>query len=403
MNIKHKNIRNKYKMGIKGTIALMIGALLLSILLLSQVIIKQNISIIGMVAGSLEQGELNNLISQMMSKTDMNSYQLGCQVLQETGYQNNTYLLFLQPFIRTYIMSIIIVLVLIGLYLLLRRKQRQQRIQEIHSMIDWINSEETALPKYCEMGNVPIEVLQAIEELKIKDARNAIIYEENTAGMMKYMENISHQLKTPLTVVRTTCERVSMKHQEVEDKMTICQEQADKMSMLIRDFLQLGRFDCNKQKMKFEYIRATDLIETVANELDVVAQKKNITIVKQGKEDISWYCDIFWMEEILGNVLKNCMEHSENGEIYINYEFTNHVNQIRIRDCGVGLKEGIEKQIFERYSSVNRINIEGSGLGLSIAQEAIKMHFGTITARNHTQGGVEFRISFPQLDPENIY
>lgn len=74
------------------------------------------------------------------------------------------------------------------------------------------------------------------------------------------MENISHQLKTPLALITAVCERLSMHHPDMEEKMSACIAQTEKMSMLIRDFLQLGKFDCNKQKMHFEYTSAGNLL-----------------------------------------------------------------------------------------------------------------------------------------------
>lgn len=383
--------------------SLMMGMLVLFHLYVSYMIVQQNMVAIGIATEYIEVDKWNAFINAMISSGNATSYEMGYDALQQAGYQNSASMFFLQPYVWGGVVFTVVILLLIIILLILRLRKKEKRMQELECVTDWIHSESTRLSEQEMPQYIPLELIQAVKEQKEKSVQLHMIQEENTESMMKYMENISHQLKTPLAVVRATCERVSMQHPEVEDKMLTCLSQTDKMTVLIRDFLQLGRFDCKKQKMKFEYILAGDLIEIVANELDTVAQKRNLTFIINGEKDIRWHCDVFWMEEILGNVLKNCVEHSEHGDININYACSNGMNQVTIRDCGAGLKEGTETKIFERYSTVNRINIEGSGLGLSIAHEAIKLHFGTITARNHRQGGIEFRISFPQLDSDNIY
>ncbi len=403
MKSKDKILGNPYRYSVIITVLLLIGILILFYISISYMVIRQSVITVGIATEYMDTVQWNTFINEMIARGNSTSYEVGYHALQEAGYQNSSAMLFLQPFILGSVMLTVIILVLIILIIILYFREKEKRILEIEKVTEWVHSDSFVFLDQKLLKYIPIEILQAVTAEKEKAVRQYMIQEENTESTMKYMENISHQLKTPLAVVRATCERVSMQHPEIEDKMQICQQQTDKMTFLIRDFLQLGRFDCHKQKMKFEYVRARDLIETVVNELDIVAQKRNITFAIHGKEEICWHCDVFWMEEILGNILKNCIEHSECGEISVNYEAINGMNQIMIRDCGAGLKEGLEKKIFERYTVVNRINIEGSGLGLSIAQEAIKLHFGTLTARNQSQGGIEFRISFPQLDSENIY
>ena len=80
-----------------------------------------------------------------------------------------------------------------------------------------------------------------------------------------------------------------------------------------------------------------------------------------------------------------------------------NLNKIIIRDNGQGFMFGRENKIFERYFLGDRTKEGSSGLGLSIAQQVIKQHFGTITASNRECGGAEFLILFPQMDATTIY
>ena len=85
------------------------------------------------------------------------------------------------------------------------------------------------------------------------------------------------------------------------------------------------------------------------------------------------------------------------------YGIEKNLNKIIIRDNGQGFMFGRENKIFERYFLGDRTKEGSSGLGLSIAQQVIKQHFGTITASNRECGGAEFLILFPQMDATTIY
>lgn len=403
MKIQFEKKKNQYQTALTVTnIFAMILVLIYSLFLLNYSI-RQNIITIGIFSEQMDSKDLNYSINRIMSASSTNAYQEGITALQQAGYQNSYFQLFMRQFFSGVVFFVGFFLFFVIVYLLIRLRRKKAYSLEIQEVVDWSNDTSIELPEQNAIKYLPSAVIMSISSLKKQLGRQKMIHEEDTARIMKYMENISHQLKTPLAVISATCERLSMNHPDTKEKMVVCLAQTDKMTALIRDFLQLGRFDCNKQKMQFEYISAAILIETVTNNLDVVAKKKQLSIAEYGEKDILWYCDVFWMEEILGNILKNCIEHSENGEISITYGHHGSMNQIVIKDCGIGLKDGFEKKIFERYSSIDRINIDGSGLGLSIAWQAMKLHFGTIIARNRQEGGVEFRLSFPQLDHETIY
>ena len=220
---------------------------------------------------------------------------------------------------------------------------------------------------------------------------------------MHYMEDVSHQLKTPLSVMRMICEKIEMRYSKFSVEMGKCLGQIDYMTDTIRDLINLGKFDCKKFQMKFEEISAEILVETVVNDIEILAEPKNIEISVQGKLKIKWLCDPFWMQEVLKNILKNCIEHSPNGKIEIFYGIEKNLNKIIIRDNGQGFMFGRENKIFERYFLGDRTKEGSSGLGLSIAQQVIKQHFGTITASNRECGGAEFLILFPQIDATTIY
>ena len=101
--------------------------------------------------------------------------------------------------------------------------------------------------------------------------------------------------------------------------------------------------------------------------------------------------------------MKNCIEHSSDGKITVVCGQDERGNRIIITDCGAGIPSGGEEAIFERYTFGRRMPAKGAGLGMSIAAQVLRLHFGSITARSVSSGGAQFCITFPRLDLENIY
>lgn len=343
---------------------------------LSNQSIKSNIVIVGEMSEKMSGEEISKHLNTLFdSEFKEDNYQKGVIALKEAGYPNTyTYFLRKQLFAGSFLLVLVLCLSMGCLYFVIRKQNK----------------------KY-------MDIRGEVKELKEKNRRDKDKFEEDRTKMATYMENISHQLKTPLAIIQTTCERLSYLDTNISKSMNICQQQTKKMTDMIIDLLRSGKFDCNRQKMKFENTKAGDIIETVVNNLDTMLCAKNLQVQFDGEDNIRWFCDIFWMEEVIGNLLKNCIEHSKNGVISISYKAKERMNYICIKDCGIGFLHGNEKKIFERYSSIDRTNKEGSGLGLSIAKQIIEKHFGTIDAKNNELSGVEFQIVFPQLDDDNIY
>jgi signal transduction histidine kinase len=326
-------------------------------------------------------------------------YQAGLTVLQNAGYQGTYGHLLLRSYDTALIFwAAVLLLIAFGLCLLWRAKNRQEA-KDLRQTLDYIYAPDLEAPTQ----GLSEALTTAIGTLKQRLSGQQQLHQEDTTRVLHYMEDISHQLKTPLAVIRAACERTAMVHQETSAQMDTAMGQVDKMTRMIRDLIQLGRFDCGRQTMRFGEIPAHVLIETTVNELDDLAQEKSLKVLTEGPDNILWYCDAFWLQEALGNLLKNCIEHSAQGEIHISFRQSERLNHITISDSGEGFERDYADRIFERYCLSGRTGAEGAGIGMSIAAQVIGLHLGTITARNRENGGAEFQITFPRLDAETIY
>lgn len=361
----------------------------------------QQIIILGAVSTQVSPNQMTNLINNLFcSPLDFSSYSDGLAVLHYAGYDGLSFFFLARPLFPILTITVIFVACMIAIHLRKQRKTEKQYKTEERKIVDWIQSDSL---KEIDCHFYPDKVIRAIIAQKRLIQKQKDIHNEDSARIMHYMEDITHQLKTPLTVVRVACERLMLQNPSIQSTVETCLGQINKMTKMIQDLLQLGRFDCNKQKMHFTYANAGELLETVANNLNIIAATKNTSIEIFGDPTTIWYCDTHWLKEALGNIIKNCIEHSEDSKIVIQYASNNLSNHITIEDNGSGFETGFEKQIFQRYAFGGKTGKEGTGLGMAIAQEAIKLHYGFVTASNRTEGGAIFRIVFPRFDAETIY
>lgn len=365
---------------------------------LRETALRQSVAVFGLLA---EQEASVPAISRFLAEpASGTAYEAGLRVLQQAGYGETYGALLMQSlWLPTLAFSVAAAALILGVFLLCQMSAARQ-LREAEATADWLNSADRKEPVF---RYLPAVLCTAMRELKRKLALQQELHEADSKKILQYMEDISHQLKTPLTVIRVACERTALRLPESEAAMETCRAQVDRMTDMIQKLLELGQLDCGQTVMRFASVSIAELIETVTNDLTPVAAVRDLSFEVEADGAETWLCDEFWMREALGNVLKNCIEHTENEIISIRCRSEDGNHQIVIRDHGDGFAAGCEARIFDRYFFGDRTSKESNGLGLSIAAQIMRLHFGTAQARNCEDGGAEFRFTFPQLDRNRIY
>lgn len=379
------------------------GTFLLYHILMCQALLRQNVIAIGAfqeqsAAASGGCAAFLNLLFAGASSDAL--YQQGLLALKDSGYGGSFPRLFLAPYANLSLLFAGIFLFLAAGMILSQWIVRNRVIRDTRTVLAWMESDAKTVPS---TRSFPEALLLSAARMRESIVKQQLLHEEDDTRILHYMEDISHQLKTPLSVIRVICEKMLLRFPEHEKPMEQCLAQIDRMHDMIRNLIQLGKFDCHLFKMHFVPVFAKQLVETVSNDISVMAQSKGIDIAVTGSDHIQWFCDAFWMQEVIGNILKNCVEQSSDGVITLHYEQDRGNNRIIIKDCGNGFTDGREHKIFDRYFLGDRTKEGGTGLGLAIARQIIRLHFGTVTAANRKEGGAQFIISFPQLDAAAIY
>ena len=233
--------------------------------------------------------------------------------------------------------------------------------------------------------------------LRIREQNEALRKEKK--HLADSLADIAHQLKTPLTSINLILSLLENNPDEGQRKRLLreMEELLVRMDWLITTLLKLSRLDAGIVIFQHDPVDVNSLIHAAVHpfliqmELHQIDLQINVT----GRPII--YGDFNWLLQALQNILKNCLENTgETGKLEINGTDTPLFTEIVIHDSGNGFKEEDLPCIFDRFYQGKNQNTGGYGIGLSLCQMIITGHEGTITAKNHPQGGAVFIIRFPK-------
>ncbi len=215
----------------------------------------------------------------------------------------------------------------------------------------------------------------------------------------EFVSAVSHELKTPLSVISASSEIILDETVSVKEKRkfaTLIKENAERMNDLVKKLLILTEIRSEK-RFKKERINLKTVTESVLKEKSREIKKKNI-VLKKELEDAEILGNSFLLSEMLGNILDNAIKYTDNGSITVLIKKENAFAIILIKDTGTGIKKEALSHIFEPFyrEDTSRARVTGgTGLGLTIAKRVANLHKGNITVRSEPGKGTEFVIQIP--------
>jgi len=357
--------------------------------------IRQTITALGAI--SAEGGEINQtVLDSILSKSaKQTNYEKGLFLLSECGYRQSGALIIGDHLTTANVVFFGCILLLLFFLLLFLVRCRRNNIRYLRTVSEWISDCGKPVPPANEETS---ELIEAIESKNRLAFRSEQVLASEKEKIIHFMENVSHQLKTPISLIRLYCEKTMYSVPDSKDKMQGGLKQIDKMTLLIKSLLNIGMFDCGKIKMNYEEIRIDDFCEMISDDIAALIDAKGIRLIINDSSCGSWYFDCFWMKEAVENIIKNGIEHSAcNTAIILSFRREMHDCFILISDNGGGIEENSIESIFDRFSSSSRQKDGSNGLGLSIAKQVVQCHLGNIRAFNNSCGGAAFEIVFPML------
>lgn len=220
----------------------------------------------------------------------------------------------------------------------------------------------------------------------------------------EFVANVSHELRTPLTTVKIYTE--TLIDGAIEDKenamqfLGVMEKEADRMTALVQDLLELSRIDNKQIQLKFVLMELKDVIDEVVEAQHIHIINKGHSISVQYDETLSYLTegDVFRIKQILHNILSNAIKYTvEEGKIKVAMRKRNGKIMISVEDTGMGIPESDIAHIFERFYRVDKARsrkLGGTGLGLSIAKELMALHQGKIDIESQVGKGTKVILTF---------
>jgi len=205
------------------------------------------------------------------------------------------------------------------------------------------------------------------------------------------LQNVSHELKTPLTSIRGYAELLKQGGLNSEKKLysvdTIINE-VDRLKKIVNQIIDLSKIESFDGYFKFERVELNNIIFDTLVRLQAIFEINNIEVNFNPSKEIYINADVEQFSEALANILTNCIRYAKKK---IDIECSSEQNKfiLSIKDDGNGFKEEEIKKVFERFYKGKRGE---SGLGLSIAKAIVDKHNFQIEVRNHDEGGAMFII-----------
>ena len=330
------------------------------------------------VVSWIGQTEKDRTVSAF-TEPDEEAYQKGCEALKEAGYEE-TGTIWLEKRIRSYGIGVFVaaigIICIVGLLTELHMEKRRKKA----------------------LDN---QLAEKDRELEAKQAEEKEFLHRDRQKMGTYMENISHQLKTPIagTLLNLEVLLVTEEDEKRYQKLEDCVKKVQWMSDMTIVLLRLAQIDSGKIWMKRKKENLTGLIEECIDRTQPLAEEKGVGFEMDVPKECLLSCDGFWLKEAMENVLKNAIEYADIGSrIQILLKEDTDYYKLYITNQGKRIEEEKRELIFDRFYQMEQGS--GIGIGLHLAKEIVTLHQGTLKVVDRS--GLEEATTFQFILPKMI-
>jgi len=258
------------------------------------------------------------------------------------------------------------------------------------------------------------------EKELINNERNKRIQEkELNEKKFQFFTNISHEFRTPLTLIKNPLEHIirdtSLNLPErVKQKHNVIHKNTDRLFRLINELLDFRKLELNKVRIKARKLNLVSLTQDVVSHFKEEAFSRNIHLsVDSDVAELNVWADESMLEKIIFNLLSNAIKLTPDGGVIgidliskeelidlplVDTKNRTKVIELAISDTGPGLKKDQVKRIFERFYQVDNLNktyYGGTGIGLEVVQNFVRLHKGKVEVKSKIGKGTTFRILLP--------
>lgn len=273
-------------------------------------------------------------------------------------------------------------ILVLSIILIINKNYENNKLEEIIHLIEEINKKNYNL-------NIKGTDETMISKLKNEMYKTVVMLKNDADNSLKdkiiiktYLEDISHQLKTPLTVINISLDNLidnpNMDEKNRNEFISKISKEVTNINNLIQNLLKLSKFDVNVINFINKSVSIKEFLNKIVDKISLIADLKNINIKLNILNDFNLNIDLNWQIEALSNIVKNAIEHSnENDIVYINCNDNKIYSKIEIINNGIINDKDLNK-IFDRFYTNKKGYCESVGIGLSLAKNIIEKNNGKI-------------------------
>ena len=242
--------------------------------------------------------------------------------------------------------------------------------------------------------NMSKTILQQVDQLKETDRLRR-----------ELISNVSHDLRTPLTLLQGYMETLLIKGdqldiEECRQYSKNAKKSIDRLARLITDLFELSKLETGNTTPRIEAFMIGELLHDTVQEFQFHAREKNIHVeVEYVDKNLMVYADIGLIQRVFENLIRNAISYTpENGVVKLRFWAGDDEAIISVEDTGRGISEYDMRYIFDRFyqaDNTSTADTESSGLGLSIVKKILDLHHSEINVESSINQGTKFRFTLP--------
>ena len=385
------------------TIILSIFVNTLNLNIIKADVIQNNQAIVGNIVSKYPELE-KDIVSVITQAKNKENTDLGAKVLQKYNYDSSTNLS-QEPIVQNniykmlkinilFITFVFLCLITISFYFFIKI------YRDIKDMTDYVyhssEGREYEMKNKNQEGQIGLLKTEIMKMTTVLKEKVALLHSEKIF-LNDTISDISHQLKTPMTSLMLLTDLMynDLDKEKKIEFLDRTNAQLSRMDWLIKSMLKLSKLEAKVIDFKTEKVNINELIIRSISPLSVPMELKNISLNINGNKEASYIGDIEWSSEALGNIIKNCIEHTkEGGNLDISYEENPIYSEIVIKDNGEGIDKEDIPNIFKRFYKGKNSKSDSVGIGLAMAKSIIESQNGDIYVKSEKNMGTEFHITF---------
>ena len=229
----------------------------------------------------------------------------------------------------------------------------------------------------------------------------------------EFVSVVSHELRAPLSIIKESISLVLDKtagetNKKQTELLAIAENNTNRLARIVNNLLDISKIEAGKIELKRVFVEFSTMMKDICTRWKLESDKNHqIFQLSLPKSPVNIYVDPDKISEVMSNLISNAIKYTpEKGRIKVELKDKKNQVEVFVSDTGVGIaKENLPK-VFSKFQQFSRMpgqSVKGTGLGMAIANELVKMHQGIIRVESKLNKGSRFSFSLPKMDVESVF